>query len=86
MLDLSGNAFASLDNIAKGVIHIAFDIYSDPADLQVTIPEQIRPLLAVDTKKEIIPETIAQKIERPGVCDRRVWSSGGMQHGGARDH
>lgn len=63
VIDLSQKAFEKLAPISRGVINIKFEVFSDPNDELITIPEQIRPYLSAEAKNEKIPEIIAQKIE-----------------------
>ncbi len=65
VLDLSEAAFERLAPISTGVIAVRFEVFSDPSDETISIPEQIRPQLSTEIKTSEIPTTIQEALSAP---------------------
>ena len=64
VLDLSRKAFERLALASEGVIDVKFEVYSDTADDNPVIPEQIRSKLSSQSKNTKVPDSLAEVFSR----------------------
>jgi len=62
VLDLSERAFEELAPISRGVINVDFEVLSDPQDVPVAIPEQIRPNLQLESRNPEVPISLYDRL------------------------
>ncbi len=62
VLDLSQRAFEKLAPTGLGVMEVDFQVYTQPTDPEVIIPESIRPALEDETKATTLPDFIAERV------------------------
>ncbi len=62
ILDLSEKAFKNLATISEGVVDVYFEVYTDPADENFSIPENIRSNLSSEVKDGILPDVIQDNL------------------------
>ena len=58
ILDLSEAAFLKLAPVSTGVISVEFEVFSEPGELEISVPEQIRPHLSPASRQVEVPRNL----------------------------
>ncbi len=64
ILDLSEKAFKNLADIGQGVVDVYFEVYTDPDDERISIPEDIRSTLSSEVKAGILPDIVQDNLSK----------------------
>ncbi|PID70893.1 hypothetical protein CSB37_00150 [bacterium DOLZORAL124_38_8] len=64
IIDLSEKAFSELAPLSQGVLEANFEVYTDPKETMIEVPEAVKKKLSTESQNMVVPEPVAEALEK----------------------